>query len=587
MGQVTPRPVRLTLRPGDIRAEHVGQRVAVEGIVTRASEVRPEVRVAAYECLSCGEVVLQPQERGEEMLRPPSICSNPNCGGRYLKERVDLHQYGNWQGLQVQERPEALRGGRMPRRLDAVARDGLVNRCWPGDHVILEGTLRARRRGKGEKVLIPFLEVEGVEVLDKRVEEVELTEEELGEVERLRRDPQLFEKMVESVAPAVEGLRHVKEAILLQLFGADTRELPDGTRLRGEIHILLTGDPGVAKSQILHWVATVAPRGMYASGRKATAAGLTATAVRDELSGTWTLEAGAMVLADGGICCVDELERMAAEDRSAMLEALEHCKVTVAKAGIVATLNARTSVLAASNPKAGRFDRQRLLHEQVGLDPALLSRFDLIFVVRDEPGEERDGRIADRVLRVRERGVVPPLTPDQLRNLLVVAKREVHPVLTPGLAEKIKEYYVRWRGQGEGGVPPVTVRQLEGVVRLALASARARFSQVVEEEDVQRAVRLVSYYLQEVGVDPATGKPDIDTVLTGVPMSQRRKIEMAEEIFERLEGKYGPSVPEEALLEEAEKEGLGRAWMERYLEEEVMRGAVYRPRQGYVCRVVR
>ncbi|EQD70393.1 replicative DNA helicase Mcm, partial [mine drainage metagenome] len=314
------------------------------------------------------------------------------------------------------------------------------------------------------------------------------------------------------LAPTIKGMEQEKEAIALQLFGGVEKHHEDGIRVRGDINVLLIGDPGVAKSQLLRYITDVAPRGIYTSGKGATAAGLTAAAVKDDFAGgRWVLEAGMLVLADGGMAIIDELDKMSAEDRSAMHEVLEQQTVSIAKAGITATLNARCPVLAAANPKWGRFDSTKSIAEQIDLPPTLLSRFDVIFSIMDRPEEKRDRFLASRILRAhrdweaRPSAVGPsstgaPLPPDRLKKYIAYARKTIRPVLTDGALTALEDYYVNVRKQGEepNAPVPITARQLEALVRLSEAAARARLSPSVEPTDAQRAIQIMENFLRRV-----------------------------------------------------------------------------------------
>jgi replicative DNA helicase Mcm len=576
-----------TLTPKRIRAEHVGKFIQVEGIVTRATEIRPEISVAAYRCKWCGHVQMMPQD-GYELI-PPVWCENPNCTRRNGPFSLEegLSEWSDWQGMRIQERPERLRGGEMPSQLDVVARGDLCGRVVPGDHVVLVGILDAVRKNGRERVFRPVLRLNHVEVLSKSSEELELTEEDVDWIERTIREPDYQERLVRSIAPEIHGYEAVKEAILLQLFGSDPVVLEDGTRLRGDIHILLVGDPSTSKSTLLEWAARVGFRGIYVSGKKSTGVGLTASAVRDELTGAWTLEAGAVVLADGGLVAADEFEKIAPEDRAALLQAMEQQKVSVAKAGIVATLNARTSILAAANPKGGRWDPQRNLTEQIALEPPLLSRFDLIFILRDTPDVGKDMAIANHILSVRaNRRAEAPFSPEQLRKIVCHLRRKIHPDLPEEQRRRIAEFYVKWRRSTGEDTPAVTPRQLESLIRLSLASARMRGSPVVEEQDVQRAVRLISMFLEEAGIDVNTGKVDIDVILTGKPKSVRSRLQVLMQLVEEMEEEEG-EVEVRKLVERAEQMGIAKEDVYSFVEEERNRGFLYEVREGVVKRVVR
>ena len=307
-----------TIEIRHIRADHVSKFIQVEGIMTRAGEVKPEAKEAVFKCRRCGEEnrVIQ----AGEFFREPLVCENPNCAKKGPFDlMIESTVFRDWQSIQIQEPPEKLRGGRMPRRLDGIIRDDFVDKAVPGNHVVLTGILRVFQEGQRRERKTTFrkiLFVSHVEVRQKGVEETELTEEDEKEIKELAKDPWLRNKIVQSIAPAIHGCEAIKEAVALQLFGCNPVELPDGTRIRGDSHILLCGDPGTAKSQILKWVYNVAPRGLYTSGMKSTGAGLTASAVRDEIGGGWTLEAGALVIADGGLACIPGDTRVFLSDGS-------------------------------------------------------------------------------------------------------------------------------------------------------------------------------------------------------------------------------------------------------------------------------
>jgi replicative DNA helicase Mcm len=359
---------------------------------------------------------------------------------------------------------------------------------------------------------------------------------------------------------------------------------------------LLVGDPGVAKSQLLRYVADVAPRGIYTSGKGTTAAGLTAAAVKDDFGGgRWMLEAGMLVLADGGVAVVDELDKMTPEDRSAMHEALEQQTVSVAKAGITATLNARCPVLAAANPKWGRFTPERTISEQIDLPPTLLSRFDVIYSIQDRPDQARDRILASRILQSHQEGEarevmrateglpVPsstaPFPPDFLRKYIAWARRNVRPVLSADALKTLEDFYVRIRRQGEepNAPVPITARQLEALVRLSEASARARLSPTVDREDSERAIRIVEGFLRRVST--SEGKLDIDILATGVSHSQRERAELLQTLMHSLQEQKGSFTLEE-LKALAEERGLPGARAEALFSVLRSQGEVLEVRPG-------
>ncbi|NMC89132.1 MAG: minichromosome maintenance protein MCM, partial [Methanomicrobiales archaeon] len=377
----TNLPQRTNVR--DIRAEQINTFVAIEGILRKTTEVRPRIVSAVFRCRTCGKLT-DPVAQSYGRFDEPDFC--PNCE---RKTRLDLVmnrcRFVDTQKLRIQESPEGLRGGEQPQTLDVDATDDITGLVAPGDRVVVNGILRSVQRinyGQKSTLFDVYLECNFIEIAEKEFEEIAITEEDETEIRALARDPMVYKKITRSIAPTIYGTDDVKEAIALQLFGGIAKDMPDGSRLRGDIHVLLVGDPGIAKSQILRYVVKLSPRGIYTSGKSSTSAGLTATAVKDEFGdGRWTLEAGALVLADMGIAAVDEMDKMAREDRSALHEAMEQQSISLAKAGITATLKSRCALLGAANPKLGRFDQFVPIAEQINMPPSLLSRFDLIFVM--------------------------------------------------------------------------------------------------------------------------------------------------------------------------------------------------------------
>ncbi|MFH1821292.1 MAG: minichromosome maintenance protein MCM [Methanobacteriota archaeon] len=585
-----------TIEIRGIRAEHVSKFIQIEGVMTRAGEVKPEAKEAVFKCRRCGEENRVPQTG--DLFREPLFCENPNCGKKGPFDLViENTVFRDWQSIQLQEPPERLRGGRMPRRLDCIVRDDFVDKAIPGNHVLITGALRVFQETQQRERKTTFrkiLFVSHVEVMQKGVEEIDLTPEDEAKIKEMaKQDVWLRTSIIQSIAPAVHGHEALKEAVALQLFGCDVVTLSDGTRLRGDTHILLTGDPGTAKSQMLKWISNVAPRGIYTSGMKSTGAGITAAAVRDEISGGWTLEAGALVIADGGIACIDEFEKMRDEDRSAILESMEQQTISVAKAGIMATLNTRTAILAASNPKLGRFNKEEAALRQLALDPVILSRFDLVFIMRDEPRTDYDRSIAQHVLQLYSapgKALKAPFDPDFLRKIVIYARKNINPKFDNKEAQKmIEDIFVDWRKTAaDAGDPlPITVRQLEAIIRLAKANARLRLSDRVTVEDVNRAISLIKTCLRDAGYDVEKGRVDIDLIMTGIPRSQRDKHIRLMQIIEELEEKYGGAAPLEQVFQMAEAEKIERRFVDFTIAEEKKRGHLYEPKQGMVSRAVK
>ncbi|MCS7122198.1 MAG: minichromosome maintenance protein MCM [Archaeoglobaceae archaeon] len=582
----------------DLRAEHIGKFVAIEGIVRKVTEVRPKIVEAAFGCANCGKINYVVQE--DNLLKQPSECSK--CHSKKLVFLPNDCKAVDSQRVKIQEYPENLKGGEQPQSIDVVLEEDVAGKVNPGDRVIINGIVRARTRGRNIYMDL-FVEGNSIEILQQEYEEVEITEEDKKKIIQLVRDGNIYEKVVKSIAPSIYGYEEIKLAIALQLFGGVPKKLPDGTEIRGDIHVLLVGDPGVAKSQLLRYVHRIAPRSIYTTGKGTTTAGLTATAVRDEIDGRWTLEAGALVLADKGIALVDEIDKMRKEDHAALHEALEQQTISVAKAGINAILKARCSLLAAANPKYGRFDRFTPIAEQIDLTPTLISRFDLIFVMADQPNEEKDKNLAKHIVEVHQLGeylekkknvgmcedlskkikkVEPSIDPELLRKYVAFTRKTIFPVMTEEAMKKLEEFYVSLRTKAKGNSPvPITARQLESLIRLSEASARMRLSEKVEIEDAERVIEIMKKSLMQIAIDPETGEFDIDYVYSGTTKRQRDRILIVKKIIQELETKTNFGAPEEDVLEACEREGIEIEKAREILSKLKQFGEVYSLRYGY------
>jgi replicative DNA helicase Mcm len=582
-------PGQRTLR--EVDAELIGRLVSVSGMVVRASEVKPMAKLVAFKC---PEGHVQHVEQRELELKKAvhcHICQNT--------AEIDLpkSKFADFQIVRMQELPEDLPPGQLPHYSDVVLTHDLVDNARPGDRIILTGIVRIEQDYENirTKTRLFRLRIEGnnIEFLggragDKDVRTTErfvLTTEDENQIKRIAVSTDAYEKLIVSLAPHIYGHDIIKEAILLQIIGAPARQLEDGTKIRGDINVLLVGDPGTAKSELLKYAARVAPRGLYTSGRGSTAAGLTAAVIRDK-SGIMMLEAGAVVLGDQGLVCIDEFDKMKPEDRSALHEVMEQQSCSVAKGGIIATLNARTSILAAANPLLGKYDPYRNITENVNLPIPLLTRFDLVFAIRDEPQKESDSQIARHILGIHRSGtypVAPVLDIDLLGKYLTYSKR-FDPVLSQEAEDRIFDYYLQMRNVDSEDMITVTPRQLEALVRLATARARLLLKDKVDASDAERAIYLVTHMLHTVGVDVRTGKVDLG-VLHGVPQSERGKIQMFFDVFNALSGAEKNPVEGKQLIEELVKSG-------KFTEEEAKafitranrNGTIYEVKSGFYKR---
>ncbi|PSQ25670.1 AAA family ATPase [Halobacteriales archaeon QS_8_65_32] len=594
-----------------IRAHHRGQLLAVRGIVRKATDVRPKIQQAAFECQRCGTLTRIPQTGGD--FQEPHECQGCERQGPFAIN-FDQSEFVDAQKLRVQESPEGLRGGETPQSIDIHIEDDITGKVTAGDHVRVTGILHLDQQTEGQQkspIFDVFMDGLSIDVEDEQFEDMDITEADKSAIVELSSQDDIYEQMVASIAPSIYGYDQEKLAMLLQLFSGVTKHLPDESRIRGDMHLLFIGDPGTGKSQLLQYIRHIAPRSVYTSGKGSSSAGLTAAAVRDDFGDgqQWTLEAGALVLADRGIAAVDEIDKMRSEDRSAMHEALEQQSISVSKAGINATLKSRCSLLAAANPKYGRFDRYESIGEQIDLEPALISRFDLIFTVADEPDPEEDAKLADHIIETNYAGelntqrtrmtaanvtqeavdavteeVAPTIEPDLLRKYIAYAQREVFPTMTEDAKDAIREFYVdlRTQGAGEDAPVPVTARKLEALVRLAEASARVRLSDSVELEDAERVIQIVRSCLKDIGVDPETGEFDADVVETGTSKSQRDRIKNVKALIQDVGSEYDEGAPVEEVLERADEVGLDRGKAEHEIEQLKRRGEVYEPRTDHL-----
>ncbi|HDD04958.1 MAG TPA: minichromosome maintenance protein MCM [Candidatus Aenigmarchaeota archaeon] len=599
--RITNLPETRFLMVKDIRSKHIGKLVYLDGVVRLASDVRPVAAVIVYQCPSCGYMI-EVKQTGK-LIKKPSRC--PNCGrtGRFDvadKRMVDT------QRIVLEEIPELLEGGEQPKRISVFLQGDLVDptivrKTAPGSKVRVVGIVREvpiyLRGGSKSTHFDLIVEANNVELLEKEYEELEIDEEDVKKIRELaeigKKNPKKLIKMfVDSIAPTIWGYEKIKEAIVYQMFSGVKKKRPDKTVVRGDIHILLVGDPGVAKSQILKYVAATAPKARYVSGKGATGAGLTATVVKDEFLRGWALEAGALVLSSGGICCIDEIDKMNKDDRVAMHEALEQQTISISKANIQATLRAETSVLAAANPKLGRFNPYSTIAEQIDLPPTLINRFDLIFTIRDLPARETDEKIASYVLETTmfPEKRKPVIDVELMRKYIAYAKKHCKPVLTPQAMKEIKEFYVNLRnkrGIEEEGIRPIPIspRQLEAIIRLSEASARLLLRDKVKVDDAKRAISLVRYYLRQVGLDPETGEIDIDRIVTGITATQRSRIILIREIMAELEEKFGENIPLREILKEAKERGIDEAKAEEVIDKMKRDGEIFEPKHGFLRRL--
>jgi len=575
-------------------SDNINRIVAFRALVVRVAQVKQFLRRAVYICESCGRAF--PYE-SDEFYSKPRSCAYPDCPNTnpnkfiLAKEGKEFEEY---QEIVVQELPEELPPGKLPESCTIIVYGDLVDKVRPGDRIKITGMVLAapeRRLVEGRKPLFKtYVEAVFFEKQETEEEEVHLTEAEIHEILSLKKDPNLEQRIINSICPSVYGLESIKKAIAAQLFGGVPKVYPDGTKVRGDIHILLLGDPGTAKSQLLKYVAGLAPRAIYTSGKGSTAAGLTAAVIRTEDG--WALEAGVLVLCDKGIACIDEFDKMREEDRRSIHEALEQQTVSIAKAGIVATLNARTSVLAAANPKYGRYYPNRGLKENLDLPPPILSRFDLIFVLRDKPEPQRDAELAEHILQLhgRLRAPVPPFPPDFFKKLVLYAREHIAPRLTEGAIGKLKEFYLKMRSSAskykedflEMHPVPITPRHLEALIRITEAHARMLLKDEADESDADFAISLMSESLKQVAYDIEAGVIDVGAIYTGETLSKRSKYAFVMELIKKLQEEYPDGVPIKEIIKRCEERDISQEFVMSVIQKEKLSGSLFEPKPGKI-----
>ena len=588
-------PVQRSLR--QINAEVIGKITSVSGMVLRASEVKPLAKELVFVCPEGHrtDVIL-----GHGLsLTSPVQCSNPKCNHRELGVEPESSRFIDVQFVRLQELPEDLPPGQLPHYLDVTVKQDLVDNARPGDRVVLTGIVRIEQEKMSgvSKASSPLyrlrLDGNNVEFLgskkdksSRKIQREEISQEDEKMIKSLSKSPDLYQQLIDSYAPHITGHEVVKESILLLMAGSTQRELQDGSKIRGDINIFLVGDPGTAKSEMLKFCVRVAPRGLYTSGRGSTAAGLTAAVVRDT-NGIFMLEAGATVLGDQGLVCIDEFDKMKAEDTSALHEVMEQQTASISKGGIVATLNARTSILAAANPMYGKYDPFKNITENVNLPVPLLTRFDLIHVIKDKPSKERDTKIAQHIINLHTpKGIDQKslIDSETLTKYLSYVKR-IDPKLTKEAEQKILDYYMKMRNVEAEEMITVTPRQLEGLIRMATARARLLLKTKVEEDDAERAIYLLQNMFENAGIDVNTGKVDLG-VLQGRPRSEVSKMQLFMDVMQSLEGEHKTPVDEKQLVEELVKTGkYNDEEAKNFIRKMARDSSIYESKPGHYNRV--
>ena len=527
----------------DLNPEDIDQMIAIKGMVIRCSPIIPDPKEAFFECLACSNTVTVEIERGN--IAEPKVCSQ--C--KTAKSFQLVHnrcRFADKQSIKLQETPEMVPDGATPQTVLAFSYDELTDGVQPGDRVEVTAIYRAtplrvvsRQRTvkavyKTHLDVIHFNKVTGsrMRLADEEEEDPAVAAQYEEKIKALAAEPDIYDRLTRALAPNIFEFDDVKRGVLLQLFGGSHKDFKESGRgrFRGEINVLLCGDPGTSKSQMLQYAVNIAARGLYTSGKGSSSVGLTAYVTKDPETRQLVLESGALVLCDGGVCCIDEFDKMSDNTRSVLHEAMEQQTVSIAKAGIICSLNARTSILAAANPVDSRWNPNMSIVENIQLPPTLLSRFDLIYLILDTPDKLADRRLANHLVALYYQEEDRPEQPDTMnRDLLSryisYARANVQPRLTEEAGRDLVTGYVEMRKLGSGKKTiTATPRQLESLIRISEAHARIRLSEHVERTDVAEALRLVKTAMRQAATDPRTGQIDMDLLTTGQSMAARNRI---------------------------------------------------------------
>lgn len=495
----------------DIRQVHLNALLKVSGVVTRRTNVFPQLKLVKYDCGKCGYTLgpFAQKNQGEEAK--PKNCPECQSGGPFSINQEET-VYRNYQKMTIQETPGTVPAGRLPRYKDVILLGDLIDCARPGEQVEVTGIYTnnldtSLNTKNGFPVFATVIEANHVSKKEDLYSPFRLTDDDVEKIKELSKDPKILDKVIDSIAPSIFGHKEIKTGIALSMFGGQPKDVGGKHRIRGDINVLLLGDPGTAKSQFLKYVEKSTPRAVFTTGKGASAVGLTAAVHMDPMTREWTLEGGALVLADTGVCLIDEFDKMSDQDRTSIHEAMEQQSISISKAGIVCTLQARCAVMAAANPKGGRYNPSLHLHENVDLTEPILSRFDVLRVVKDTVDPINDARLAKHVVKSHanshpdrdmadddesEGNGEGPIVQSLLKKYVVYAKQNCKPRLAAIDTDKLTKVYAELRRESEaGGGMPLAVRHIESIIRMSEACARMQLRQTVRDEDLDFGIRVM------------------------------------------------------------------------------------------------
>ena len=589
-----PEEYRISIR--DVGSDHLSELISVEGTIRVITEKLEKLTKAYFICRKCQTPMIVIQKT--QQLTKPIMCNE--CKSKEFDIDLEQSTFIDYQKIQIQEPLENLKGSEQASNIDVYLSDDLVNRCSAGDKIIVTGTLKLRPPKGDLNIYSRYLVAAHIEKIDQEYEELKISFDEEQEIKTLSKKEDVYSLLSKSIAPNIFGHEVVKEAITLQMFGGVRKEIAK-QKFRGNIHVLLVGDPSTGKSKLLEYADILAPKSIYVAGKTVSGAGLTVSAVKDEYGeGGWTLKAGAIILASGGIAMIDEFDKITPDDRSSLHEAMAQSTVSVSKAGLYSKFRADTSVLAAANPKYNRFDPYKPPLEQIDLPFSLLSRFDLYFVIPDLLDKKMDQDIAKHVLKTQalaeklsgrdksiskeefneiEKQILPPIDPNLFKKYVAFARQNIKPVLTEKASDLILNFYVELRDIGRKSRSfTATPRQLEGLIRLSEAGAKVKLKRTIDEEDAQRAIRVFKTSLEQVAMDKETGTIDIDILQTGQSQSERNFIKTVLKLLKELTVEK-PILTKE-FLDIVEKDGHQKEKVMDAVKKLKQLGDVYEPKSG-------
>lgn len=562
------------LRIRDIRSQHINHLKTIKGTIRQINEVKPKVLWSKYECPSCGNIFTIIQT--EFQLKKPRGCA---CGRRDGFIKVQDYKTDS-QTMILEEDIDSLEGNQQPRKIYVSVEEDLTDPDIDfiinnGTRVAITGVVSEIVKGK-EKESTFLLKANYIKSLDSYYETLEINEEDTKEIKELSKRKDIFEYLVSSFAPNIYGYSELKEAIILWLFGGITKRIGQD-KILGETHILIIGDVGTGKSRLAKAVKDFSPKVRFA-GSKTTGAGITAMVVRDELLG-WSLQVGAMVLANKGHFIIDELDKVEKDSQEHLSEGMSEGELTINKANIHSTLIAETSVLAIANPPLGRFSLYDDLSKQIGLPINLINRFDLMFAVKDRIDAKEDEKKIETLLKTHQGKIKEETNTDLIKKYIIYAKKNISPKLTAECVKLIKERYIDIRQKktdSEKKIVPITMRQANTIIKFAEASARVRLSDKILKEDVLRAERLLMKSLMEFALDYETGKIDIDRIASSISSSKREKVRLIRKIIEDIEKMKGV-VEHEDLITEANSKGISEEEVEGTLNYLKKQAEIFEP----------